>query len=194
MLKSIRYTVYVILVGGMLSLSSCVDNPKAPGREFIPDMGRQIAREMYDTDRTFEGGGVITKEIPEGAIARGKEVYAYPNTNEGYEAAGSENINPYEFEAEYVKRQGKYVFNIYCAVCHGEKGDGQGHLVEIGKFPAPPSFFSEILLNLPEGKKYHTLMYGKGLMGSYASQIGNKDRWLVLEYVKSLQDEYRANN
>ncbi|HMV15432.1 MAG TPA: cytochrome c, partial [Chitinophagales bacterium] len=39
-------------------------------------------------------------------------------------------------------------------------------------------------LSLPDGKRYHTVMYGKGLMGSYASQLNHKERWLVLSYVK----------
>ena len=34
---------------------------------------------------------------------------------------------------------------------------------------------------------YHTLTYGKGLMGSHASQLSQKDRWLVIEYIKVLQ-------
>ena len=37
------------------------------------------------------------------------------------------------------------------------------------------------------GKMYHTLTYGKGLMGSHASQLSQKDRWLVIEYIKVLQ-------
>ena len=75
-----------------------------------------------------------------------------------------------------------------CAICHGEKGDGQGYLVQINKFPPPPSYLSEPLLSLAEGKRYHTLMYGKNMMGSYASQLNHRERWLVLSYVKSLQD------
>ena len=35
---------------------------------------------------------------------------------------------------------------------------------------------------------FHTLTYGKGLMGSHASQLSQKDRWLVIEYIKVLQN------
>jgi hypothetical protein len=35
---------------------------------------------------------------------------------------------------------------------------------------------------------YHTLTYGKGLMGSHASQLDQRDRWLVIEYIKVLQN------
>jgi hypothetical protein len=45
------------------------------------------------------------------------------------------------------------------------------------------------LKDLPEGKMYHTLTYGKGLMGSHASQLSQKDRWLVIEYIKVLQQD-----
>ena len=45
----------------------------------------------------------------------------------------------------------------------------------------------EPLLSKPDGQRYHTLMYGKGLMGSYASQLNHRERWLVLSYVRTLQ-------
>jgi hypothetical protein len=34
---------------------------------------------------------------------------------------------------------------------------------------------------------YHTLQFGKGLMGSHASQLNQKERWQILEWVKCLQ-------
>jgi hypothetical protein len=43
------------------------------------------------------------------------------------------------------------------------------------------------LKDLEEGKMFHTLQYGKGLMGSHASQLNQKERWQILEWVKCLQ-------
>ncbi|MEZ4879406.1 MAG: cytochrome c [Chitinophagales bacterium] len=73
-----------------------------------------------------------------------------------------------------LKGTGKHLYTVNCAICHGDKGDGQGHLVEINKFPPPPSYTSEALLTKPQGQRYHSLIYGKGLMGSYATQLDNR--------------------
>jgi mono/diheme cytochrome c family protein len=74
-----------------------------------------------------------------------------------------------------------------CTQCHGEGGKGDGALSRNGHIQGIPSY-SDKLKDLPEGKMYHTLTYGKGLMGSHASQLSQKDRWLVIEYIKVLQN------
>ena len=118
--------------------------------------------------------------------------YPYPGTVDGYNAAGASYSNEFVFESEEIAGEGKHLFVVYCAVCHGESGDGQGHLVQIDKFPPPPSYFRDDIMVLPEGKRYHAVMYGKGLMGSYATQLDHRERWLVLSYVQSLQDKQAA--
>ena len=57
-------------------------------------------------------------------------------------------------------------------------------------YPSPPSY-KAALKDLSEGKMFHTLMYGKNLMGSHASQISAEDRWKIIYYVQSLQDAKR---
>ncbi len=123
---------------------------------------------------------------PEGSLARG--MYTYPLADSDYVKAATAITDPFVFAKEEIEGQGKHLYTINCAICHGTKGDGQGYLVEINKYPPPPSYFSDDLMAKPEGQRYHTLMYGKNMMGSYASQLDNRERWLVLSYVKSLQD------
>ena len=48
--------------------------------------------------------------------------------------------------------------------------------------------YSSKLKDLPEGKMFHTLAHGKGLMGSHASQLSQYERWMVIEYIKVLQN------
>ena len=81
---------------------------------------------------------------------------------------------------------GKAVFERMCIHCHGEGGAGDGSITEVagGKYPVVPSYQSRA--DLPDGKMYHTLMYGKGLMGSHASQISVEERWQVIQYVRTL--------
>ena len=188
-----RYTITTGILC-MLLCASCVRNPENPGREFIPDMAHSKAYEGY-----FENPGApILKDgmnaqlPPKGSIAQSFEVYPYPNTTDGYEVAGRAYINEFNFSSEEIAGEGKRLFNIYCAICHGEEGDGKGHLVEIEKFPQPPSYYRDDILALPEGKKYHSVMYGKGMMGSYAAQLNHEERWLVLSYVQTMQDDFVA--
>lgn len=173
-------------------LASCVRNSNNPGREFIPDMAHSKAYEGYWSN---PGNPTLPSDAnaqlpPKGAIAQSFDVYPYPNTNEGYAEAGAQVFNPYQFSAEEIEGEGKVLFERFCAICHGTGGEGNGHLVEIEKFPAPPSYFSDVLLALPEGQRYHSVMYGKGMMGSYATQLSHKQRWLTLAYVEKMQKDY----
>jgi mono/diheme cytochrome c family protein len=167
-------------------LVSCIRSAQKPGRAYMPDMQYSTPYDAGSENPVFRDGKT-NQFAPKGSIARGKYIYHIPNTPEGYEASAS-LTNPFTFSKEEIEGTGKHLFNVNCAICHGEKGDGQGHLVEINKFPQPPSYFTDDLRSKPDGKRYHTLMYGKGMMGSYASQLNHRERWLVLSYVRALQD------
>ncbi|TKC07543.1 cytochrome c [Pedobacter frigoris] len=118
----------------------------------------------------------------------------YPNTKEGFEAAGVNLVNNMPLtEANLLK--GKHLYIVMCGPCHGEKGDGQGHLVKIEKFSGVPSFHDPLkessrgglMKDLSAGKIYHTIKYGVNMMGSYASQLSPDERWKVVLYVQELQ-------
>jgi mono/diheme cytochrome c family protein len=157
----------------------------------MPDMQFSTAYDAGSPNPIFKDGK--TDELaPAGSVGVGK--YLYPLADSEYAKAATAITRQLTFTKEQIEGEGKHLFTINCAICHGDKGDGQGHLVQIQKFPPPPSYFSADLLAKPEGQRYHTLMYGKGMMGSYASQLDNRERWLVLSYVKSLQDAYEAQN
>jgi len=174
--------IFIVLV---LGLTSCIRSSKQPGRQYMPDMANAIAYEAGSPNPIFKDGKT-NQLAPAGSMARGK--YIYPLSDSDYEKSASLITDPFTFTKDEIEGEGKHLFTVNCAICHGEKGDGQGYLVQINKFPPPPSYLSEPLLSLAEGKRYHTLMYGKNMMGSYASQLNHRERWLVLSYVKSLQD------
>ena len=174
--------IFIVLV---LGLTSCIRSSKQPGRQYMPDMANAIAYEAGSPNPIFKDGKT-NQLAPAGSMARGK--YIYPLSDSDYEKSASLITDPFTFTKDEIEGEGKNLFTVNCAICHGEKGDGQGYLVQINKFPPPPSYLSEPLLSLAEGKRYHTLMYGKNMMGSYASQLNHRERWLVLSYVKSLQD------
>jgi mono/diheme cytochrome c family protein len=80
------------------------------------------------------------------------------------------------------------LYNIYCAVCHGEKGrnDGTVSSRQATLKPAWSGYQDSAIRNLPVGKIYHVITYGKNNMGSYASALSPKERWEVISYVKRL--------
>ena len=122
-----------------------------------------------------------------GTVARGKLAYYYPfpNTTEGYEMAGKELKNPIPYSADHIA-EGKRLFETYCWQCHGKEGTPQGSLITAGVFPPPTWDFSKfaILQKLAEGKAYHSITYGKNLMGSHASQLSPDQRWMIVAYIK----------
>ena len=94
-------------------------------------------------------------------------------------------ISPLELSEKNIKK-GKELYNIYCAVCHGPKGDGQGILMKREKFLGIPSYADR---DITEGSIYHVLMYGKNLMGSHAGQVNSNERWQISQYVISLREK-----
>jgi mono/diheme cytochrome c family protein len=176
-----------------IALQSCTSDPLSPGLEYMPDMYRGPAYETYG-ESPFSEKGSSLKPVA-GTIPRFNdetlpyhETYAYPNTNEGYEAAGLGVVNPYP-ATELILEKGKKVYSNFCIHCHGEKGDGNGILVQRDKYAGVPSYYSAALKDLPEGKMYHTIYYGKNMMGSHAAQINYAERWSVIRYVQKLRAE-----
>lgn len=92
---------------------------------------------------------------------------------------------PFELSVD-VLRRGKERYDIYCAVCHGYTGAGDGMIVTRG-FPAPTSFHAQRLLDAPVGYYFTAATNGFGRMFSYASRISTEDRWAIAGYVKALQ-------
>ncbi len=122
--------------------------------------------------------------------------YAYPNTYEGYLAAGAELKSPLTTTKENSEA-GKVLFDRMCDHCHGPKGAGDGKISENGFIMGIPDFATK-LKDVSVGSMYHTLMYGKGLMGSHAGQLSVEERWQVIQYVQVLQNggampEFGAN-
>jgi mono/diheme cytochrome c family protein len=192
-------------VGLTLVFSSCKDS-NSPGYEYMPDMYRSPAIEAYvdyGQDPYYFGDSLAEaqREIQqvrkpvEGTIPFSMDEskaaynfpYPYPNSNEGYEAAGAELKSPIAMTEETVEA-GKAHYEIFCKHCHGDKGAGNGAVVEKGGYPAPGAYDGP-LKELSEGKIFHSLMYGKNMaMGSHASQLSREERWEVVQYVKYLQN------
>ena len=211
-LKTQSSTLVGALLFGALAFTSCKD-ANSPGYEYMPDMYRSPAVEAYVDygqdpyyfdeelveEQRLQTKGMASRKPVEGTIAMSMDgvaeynfPYPYEDSNEGYEAAGAELTSPIPMTEETVAA-GKAHYEVFCQHCHGKKGAGDGAVVTVAEYPAPGAYNSDVgtgLKNLPEGKIFHSLMYGKNQgMGSHASQLSRKERWEVVQYVKYLQND-----
>jgi mono/diheme cytochrome c family protein len=82
--------------------------------------------------------------------------------------------------------RGRERYEIFCAPCHAQSGDGHGMVVQRG-FPAPASYQSEALLGMPDSHIYDVISHGYGVMYPYADRIAPPDRWAIIAYIRALQ-------
>jgi hypothetical protein len=88
--------------------------------------------------------------------------------------------------------RGQERYNIYCAVCHGQVGEGDGMIVRRG-FTKPPSFHIDRLRDAPPGHAVQVMTNGFGAMYSYSDRVNLEDRWRISAYIRALQFSQRAD-
>jgi mono/diheme cytochrome c family protein len=174
-----------LLVGITILVSSCHDNSK-PNYQYMPNMYEPVSYNTYSQSDAFKDGK--EGQLPvEGTINRGFEVYEYPNTPEALLAVKAADLkSPLGALSEKDMEIAKVLYGIYCAICHGDAGDGQGKLVKQGKFLGVPNYKDR---EINEGSIFHVETYGLNLMGAHANQLSKKERWMVASYVMELKSK-----
>lgn len=177
--------VYIFTISIVLSLISCSDS-KSPNYQFMPNMYTSTAYEAYSEGDIFANGQ--SSKIPvEGTISRGYTPYEYEDTNEDRLRAKAELKNPLPVTEENLAA-GKELFGYFCAVCHGDKGDGKGILAQREKFLGIPSYADPGRV-INEGGIYHVQMYGLNAMGAFTPQTTPEERWQITMHVLNLKAE-----
>ena len=122
--------------------------------------------------------------------ANGSVPYYYGDTEEERTRATNEIVdNPFKITNDGLA-VGKELYDIYCGICHGDKGDGAGYLVrdDGGKYLAQPAnMLLPEFVSATNGRYYHVIMKGKNLMGAYKDKLSYEERWQVIHYIRSLQ-------
>jgi mono/diheme cytochrome c family protein len=91
-------------------------------------------------------------------------------------------------------QRGRERFNIYCSMCHGRTGEGNGMIVQRG-YKQPPTFHSQRLRGVPIGHFFEVMTFGYATMPAYASQVPVEDRWAIAAYIRALQlSQYATRN
>jgi mono/diheme cytochrome c family protein len=174
-----------ILFAPILSLVLACEPGDKPGPEYMPDMARGPAYKAFAPNQATRNGITLQRPVV-GTIKRGYEPFHYGKGEPEAIRAGAELNNPFHATPP-VLAKGKALFEIYCLVCHGEQGKGDGPIAT--KIPPPPSYKSDRLLQFPPGRIFHVITMGSNKMPSYAAQLAPEERWLVVTYVRSQLQE-----
>jgi len=178
------------------TLVSCDEVKRKPNNVYMPDMAYSRAYETYaDHSNLAEQGINYNNQPVAGTIARGEEMpFPLAKDKAGDTAnyvAAKQIKSPVDSltKAEYTETERLYLVN--CGICHGPKLDGNGPLYKGGEgpYPAKPATLvgDAKYEAMPEGQMFYSVMYGKNLMGSYASQLNRKQRWQIIRYIKLKQ-------
>ncbi|CAN5784551.1 cytochrome c [soil metagenome] len=201
-MKRLTY-ITAILLTAIIAITSCHDK-RSPGKIYMPDMTYSRAYESYaerdsfkfTMDATKKGGTMIffDNKPPAGTIKRGELFpYTLPNDSNGYKMSATIK-NPISdsamTKADFA--EAGRLFNINCAICHGEKAAGNGPLSTSGKIGAIANLTADLYVKMADGTMFHSINYGKNNMGSYASQLSRKQRWMIIRYIRTLQPKAAA--
>lgn len=155
----------------------------SPACEYAPNMVDSGAYEAFAPNPLMPDGKTLRAPAA-GTIARGQTLFHYgPEPGEALRA-GEELHNPVESTPEALAR-GERAFQIFCSPCHGLSGLGNGPIV--GAFSTPPSLLADRVRAFPDGRIFHVITMGRGLMASHGSQVTPEDRWKIVHHIRALQ-------
>ena len=192
-MKITAYTLMALLGAGMMLASCGKAGGDNPGVEFAPNMYNSFAYEpltqLDEEPNTINPYGMNMREPVKGTIARGQldyAMYGMAKSNENYEAASALK-NPLA-KNDYNLTEGKRLYNINCTPCHAEDGNGQGTIVQDGKYPRVPAY-ADRLPTINPGKAFYSITHGKNLMGAYGTVLSPEQRWQVIHYIYQLSGQ-----
>lgn len=178
-------------LGVTVLLSSCRGTLKEdPPIHINPNMDEMERFEAQEANPFFADGRAMRPPVP-GTVARGvlrEDVQFHTGRN----ADGSYvQVMPVEYTVALANR-GRERYDIYCAVCHGIAGDGQGIVMSGGYGFAPIGYHDDRLRAIEDGYLYEVIARGIRTMPGYAQQIPVADRWAIVAYVRALQRSQNA--
>ncbi|MGB6268622.1 MAG: cytochrome c [Olleya sp.] len=176
----IKITIIALIA---VSFTSC-NKSSRPNYQYMPNMYESVGYEAYQESNAFANG--VEAQLPvDGTIPRGYTAFDYADGTEGYDLAKAELKSPLD-STQFDEPRAKELYTIYCGICHGNKGAGQGNLAKRGKILGVPSY-DDAGRAINEGSIYHVMYYGKNSMGSYANFLNEEERWQVVSYVMKLK-------
>ncbi len=203
-MKRITFLTAILVTAIIVTFSSC-GSKRTPGRIYMPDMAYSRAYETYawrdsnifTTDPSDLGHKIFYNNMPvNGTIKRG-ELFPFtviPTNTTGVDSnalitLSNQVKNPLGPLTTVDSIEAARLFNINCAVCHGAKAEANGPLAP--KIGGVKSIIAGAP-NYSDGRIFYVMTYGQNNMGSYASQLDRKQRWMIVQYIRTLQPKTAA--
>lgn len=201
----IAVSVFVTFVPlGLIAASWKSTTQDAPFH-IVGDMDWQESYRYGEEVPFFGDGRAMRGEVP-GTVAVGHldedDAFFRGRDDRGQYVATA----PVDMSAGMLQR-GRERYNIYCAPCHGESGNGLGivharalDLDTPGWLP-PRDLTGQAMVEQPDGQLFDTITNGynwdaeagTGSMAPYAAQITPEDRWAIVLYMRALQRAANAS-
>lgn len=191
----------ITVLSAAVVIVSCSDVKRTPGKVYMPDMAYSRAYETYADHSNLAEKGIHYTAMPvAGTISREEEMPFHltkdaPGDSTNY-VASKLIKNPIDSMSAKETEEAERLYQINCGICHGNKLNGNGPLYKDGNGPyaaKPATLVGDAKYEaMPEGQMFYSVAYGKNMMGSYASQLSRKQRWMVIKYIKNKQSEAKA--
>jgi len=184
-----------------------VSKSEEPRVHLIQDMSSQPKYREQTSSEVFADGRADRLPI-DGTVARGQldedDHYYRGYSRTPDPATGKDQITFFDTLPSQVVLspalldRGQQRFNIYCAVCHGRDGYGNGPINaraverQEAKWIPPANLQSDAVRNRPDGHLFNTITNGIRNMAGYGAQIPTQDRWAIVAYLRALQLSQQA--
>ena len=168
-------------------MMGCQAGPDQTNIELIQDMmrGPQINAQEGGDD-----GEMLNRRPPEQSVSR--EYAPYPFGKSDVKSANTlKSPLPTLTKEEILdlNNVGKTKYQIYCGICHGNQGLGNGSIAD-KMLKRPPNIVDKTYRSYSDGRLFHVVTNGWGLMGGYASQVPEEnERWAIVDHIRSLQEK-----
>ncbi|HVS03374.1 MAG TPA: cytochrome c [Thermoanaerobaculia bacterium] len=169
----------------LVALSGCRGCPSSrPPIHLNPNMDNQ-PKLLAQAESGFFADGKAMRTPVEGTVARGG-LAAFEPASSGRDAAGDYLAGSPVAASEGVLRRGEQRYGVFCAPCHGERGDGRGMLYQRAQVESA-DLLAPRIRQMPEGQLFEVIGDGFGLMPPYRAQVPVVDRWAIVAHVRALQ-------
>ena len=176
--------VFFFLIVATLSIAGLRGRKSAkPPLEVFNDMDRQY-KYLPQAASPFFADGRTDRPVVPGTVSMGsfqEDDYFTSGRDEAEFGRGF----PVPVDHQLMEL-GRKKYDIFCAVCHGTTGDGNGITKSYGMV-ATPTYHDDRLRGMAEGEIFNTITNGKNNMGSYGAKLGYEERWAIIAYLRALQ-------
>ena len=162
----------------------------SPRLHVVPDMDSQAYHRAQSESDFFADGRAMRAPV-DGTVSR-SALYDDHVLYLGKQDDAWIDYVPGGIDADSMAR-GRERYQIYCAVCHGATGAGDGMVgrraatLAEGTWVRPSDLTAAATLARPEGELFDIISHGIRKMPAYDAQIPVADRWAIVAYVRALQ-------